>query len=72
MISSLVKGNGANIALASESIGMNVLSLDKNKVIVQNIQKPLIKSLEKNGFTPIPCRWRHGRILGGEPLLHDF
>jgi glycine amidinotransferase len=54
-----------NLMLASTSIGMNVLSLDEKKVVVQDTQKKLIKSLEQNGFTPIPCRWRHGRIFGG-------
>jgi glycine amidinotransferase len=51
--------------LASQSIGMNVLSLDEQHVVVQDIQVPLIKALEKNGFTPIPVRWRHGRSVGG-------
>ncbi len=51
--------------LASQSIGINVLSLDEERVVVQDIQGPLIKSLERAGFTPIPCRWRHGRSLGG-------
>lgn len=51
--------------LASQSIGMNVLSLDEESVIVQDIQVPLIKSLERSGFAPIPCRWRWGRTLGG-------
>lgn len=51
--------------LASQSIGMNVLSIDEERVIVQDIQVPLMRSLEKAGFTPIPCRWRHGRSLGG-------
>lgn len=51
--------------LASQSIGMNVLSLDERHVIVQDIQVPLLRSLEKKGFTPIPLRWRRGRSLGG-------
>jgi glycine amidinotransferase len=51
--------------LASQSIGINVLSLDEEHVVVQDIQKPLIRNLERAGFTPIPCRWRHGRSLGG-------
>jgi len=51
--------------LASQSIGMNVLSLDERHVVVQDIQLPLIRDLEKNGFTPVPSRWRHGRSLGG-------
>ncbi|GAB3502085.1 glycine amidinotransferase [Amycolatopsis cihanbeyliensis] len=51
--------------LASQSIGINVLSLDEERVVVQDIQLPLMRSLEKAGFTPIPCQWRHGRSLGG-------
>jgi hypothetical protein len=51
--------------LASQSIGMNVLSLDEQRVIVQDIQLPLIRSLESKGFTPVPLRWRRGRSLGG-------
>jgi glycine amidinotransferase len=51
--------------LASQSIGMNVLSLDEERVVVQDIQLPLIRNLEKAGFVPIPLRWRHGRSLGG-------
>jgi glycine amidinotransferase len=51
--------------LASQNIGMNVLSLNEKEVVVQDIQVELIHSLEQAGFTPIPCRWRHGRTLGG-------
>jgi glycine amidinotransferase len=51
--------------LASQSIGMNVLSLDEHHVVVQDIQLPLIRNLERKGFTPVPVRWRHGRSLGG-------
>ena len=35
---------------------MNVLSLDGEHIVVQDIQIPLIRDLEKNGFTPIPSR----------------
>lgn len=59
-----VAGDGVPM-LASQSIGMNVLSLDERHVVVQDIQLPLIRSLERAGFTPIPVRWRHGRSLGG-------
>jgi glycine amidinotransferase len=51
--------------LASQSIGMNVLSLDEHHVVVQDIQLPLIRNLERKGFTPVPVRWRHRRSLGG-------
>jgi glycine amidinotransferase len=52
-------------SLASQNIGINVLSLDENTVVVQDIQVDLIRTLEKEGFTPVPCRWRHGRTVGG-------
>jgi glycine amidinotransferase len=51
--------------LASQTIGINVLSLDGDHILVQDIQEPLIRDLEKAGFTPVPLRWRHGRSLGG-------
>jgi N-dimethylarginine dimethylaminohydrolase len=51
--------------LASQNIGINVLSLDEQTVVVQDIQTELIAELERRGFTPIPCRWRHGRTVGG-------
>jgi glycine amidinotransferase len=57
--------NGGLPLLASQNIGINVLSLDEEKVVVQDIQVELIRTLEKEGFTPIPCRWRHGRTVGG-------
>ena len=50
---------------ASKWIGMNVLSLDKETVIVEERQLNLIHKLEKNGFTVIPTRFRHGRTFGG-------
>ena len=53
------------VYLASESVDMNVLSLDEKKIVVQDMQKELIKDLKSFGFEPIPCRWRQGRKLGG-------
>jgi glycine amidinotransferase len=57
--------SGGAPLMASTSIGMNVLSLDPERVLVQDIQTKLIRDLERSGLTPIPCRWRHGRRLGG-------
>jgi glycine amidinotransferase len=51
--------------LASQSIGMNVLSLRDDLVVVQDIQTALISDLERAGIDVIPVRWRHGRTLGG-------
>lgn len=52
---------------ASNWIGLNLLVIDgqEGAVIVEERQLPLIKTLEKNGFTPIPVCWRHGRSWGG-------
>jgi glycine amidinotransferase len=51
--------------LASRLIGANVLSLDEERVVVQSQQTDLMRRLERHGFTPAPCRWRHGRLVGG-------
>lgn len=51
--------------LASSYLGMNVLSLDEQKILVEESETDLIRDLEAAGFTPIPCRWRHGRLIAG-------
>jgi glycine amidinotransferase len=51
--------------LASTAIYMNVLSLDEDRVVVDADEPRLMALLERNGFTAIPCRWRHGRLIGG-------
>ncbi|MER7419053.1 hypothetical protein ABT346_20105 [Micromonospora peucetia] len=51
--------------LAAPSLGMNVLSLDEQRVVVAEDQTTLIKDLANAGFTPVTCRWRHGRVTGG-------
>lgn len=56
---------GRRPLLASVSLGMNVLSLDEERVMVEATETDLIKSLDAAGFTPIPVRWRHGRVIGG-------
>ncbi|QIN84658.1 glycine amidinotransferase [Rubrobacter tropicus] len=56
---------GGRPILASPGLGMNVLSLDEERVVVQDSQAALIRDLDKAGFSPIPCSWRHGRIVGG-------
>lgn len=50
---------------SNDGIGRNVLMLDMNTVIVDNMQVPLIRELERRRFTVIPLRYRHGRTLGG-------
>jgi glycine amidinotransferase len=56
---------GGRPVLASSLLGMNVLSLDEDRLLVEETQKQLLDDLVGAGFTPIPCRWRHGRLIGG-------
>ena len=51
--------------LASPAIYMNVLSLDEERVLVDDQEIELMSVLGDRGFTPIPCTWRHGRLIGG-------
>jgi len=50
---------------SNDGIGRNVLMIDTDTVVVDEIQLPLIRELEKRHFTVIPLRYRHGRTLGG-------
>jgi glycine amidinotransferase/scyllo-inosamine-4-phosphate amidinotransferase 1 len=50
---------------SNDGIGRNVLVLDPETVVVDEIQLPLIRALERRAFTVIPLRYRHGRTLGG-------
>lgn len=52
-------------SVSSPWIGMNVLSIDPKTVIVDKIQTPLIKFLEKNNFTVVPISFRHSYYMGG-------
>jgi len=50
---------------SNDGIGRNVFLLDPNTVVVDDIQLPLVRALEKRGFNVIPLQYRHGRTLGG-------
>lgn len=50
---------------SNDGIGRNVLLIDSNTVVVDDIQLPLVRALEKRNFTVIPLPYRHGRTLGG-------
>ena len=56
------------ISLASNALDINVLSLDEQRIIVNQAATGMIRLLERHGFTPIPVVFRHGRVLGG--LFH--
>ena len=50
---------------ASKWIGLNMLSINKDTVIMDTAQTELSNTLEKKGFTVIPHTLRHSRTLGG-------
>lgn len=60
-----VESYGSRPTLSSPALGMNVLSLDQGRIVVQESQTTLMRDLEAAGFTPVPCRWRHGRMIAG-------
>jgi scyllo-inosamine-4-phosphate amidinotransferase 1 len=49
----------------SPYIALNVLSIDPRTVCVEATQLPLIRLLERHGFTCVPLRMRHARNLSG-------
>lgn len=51
--------------IASDWIGMNFLSINKNTVVVDKIQNHLIKLLEKLNFNVIPVSFRNSYFLKG-------
>ena len=51
--------------MASSWIGMNFLSLDKNTIVVDEIQIKLIKLLEKMKFNVIPIKFSNSYFLKG-------
>lgn len=54
-----------DLLLASQHITVNVLSVDENNVILNDYATETIRLLEREGFTPIPIRFRHSRVFGG-------
>lgn len=53
------------LLLASKYIDINVLTLDGDKIIINDKYTSMIKILESKGFTPIPTPMRHKRLFGG-------
>lgn len=51
--------------IVSDWMSMNMLSVDEEKVIVEEKQHSMIRFLEKNGFTPIPCSFESYYLFGG-------
>jgi glycine amidinotransferase len=46
-------------------LGMNMLSLDEKRIIVEKSEEPMIKALKEWGFEPIPCSFRSNYRYGG-------
>lgn len=51
--------------VVSDWMSINILSLDDKRVIVEEKQKSLIKTLKDKGFEPIPCAFEDYYIFGG-------
>lgn len=54
-----------SLAIASNFIDMNVLSISEETVIVNSLYPELAQVLEQNGFNVIAVRHRHRRLVGG-------
>ena len=50
---------------ASKWIGMNILSINEDTVMIDPIQKDLVKQLTAEGFNCVQAPLRHARTLGG-------
>lgn len=53
------------LGLVSSWIGINILMLDKERVIVEKEQEPLIMALKDWGFKPIKCSFKNYYAFGG-------
>jgi glycine amidinotransferase len=49
----------------SKWLSMNLLSIDEERVLVEQHEEPTIKFLKNNGFKPIPVPFRNFGSLGG-------
>ena len=55
-----------NPQLASfNGMGVNVLSIDENRVCIREEDVSIKKRLEKEGFETIPVKLRHCELMGG-------
>lgn len=51
--------------MTSKWINMNILMLDEQRVVVERQDEPMIASLKKWGFKPVPCNFRNFNSFGG-------
>jgi len=59
------KYDSTDLILTSPYIDMNILSVDGNKIIVNELFPELSELLYSEGFDPIPVRHRHRKIFAG-------
>ncbi|AOP46950.1 amidinotransferase [Streptomyces lydicus] len=57
--------DGHPLYMTSKWINMNILMLDEERVIVEAQDEPMIATMKKFGFTPIPCNFRNFNSFGG-------
>jgi glycine amidinotransferase len=57
--------DGQLLYMSSKWVSMNVLMLDKERVMVERQEEPLVKALKEWGFKPILCNFRHFNAFGG-------
>jgi glycine amidinotransferase len=54
------------ISLASSrGMDINVLSLDRERILINDDAYKTADLLDKNGFIPVPIKFRHGEIFAG-------
>ena len=63
--SDIVSTDSKDSGISSDSIGLNLLSVNNDLVIVDENQKQLINTLEQYKIESIPLSMRHARTLGG-------
>ena len=54
-----------DLVLTSPYIDLNVLSVDEERVLVNEACPGLAETLEHEGFIPVPVKHRHRRLFGG-------
>ena len=63
--SDIVSTDSKDSGISSDSIGLNLLSINNDLVIVDKNQEPLMNILEQYKIESIPLSMRHARTLGG-------
>ena len=59
------KSSDSGLYFSSDWLSMNILSIDQKRIIVEEQEEPLIRSLIQWGFEPIPLPFRNFYPFGG-------